>query len=297
MGYAGMCLIFFVIIAGLCMKICSLKKAARQIKILFEQKLKEDTNTPIGITGRDRDMCALADCINRQLKILRKEHLRYVQGDRELKMAVTNLAHDLRTPLTAVCGYLELMRKEEMSRTMVEYLSIVEERTGKMKDLTEELFRYSVVVSGEMPLQQEKICVNQALEDCIMGYYAALSKRKILPKINLTPNRIIRELDREALERVFANLLNNALKYSDGDLEITLTDEGEIIFSNTAKNLNSVETEKLFERFYTVETARNSTGLGLSIARELVKRMQGSITSKYRRDVLSIHIVFPKRQA
>lgn len=296
MGYLGLCVIFFIILAGLCLKIGSLKKAARQITILFEQKMKEDTNTPIGITGRDRDMCALADSINRQLKILRKEHLRYVQGDRELKTAVTNLTHDLRTPLTAICGYLDLMKKEEMSPVMGEYLSIVEERTGKMKILTEELFRYSAAISGEVPLKKESVFVNQTLEDCIMGYYAAFSERNILPKISMTANRIVREMDREALERVFANLMNNALKYSDGDLEITLTDEGEIIFSNMAKRLGCVEVEKLFDRFYTVETAGNSTGLGLSIARELVKRMQGSITAKYREDVLSIHIVFPKLQ-
>lgn len=101
----------------------------------------------------------------------------------------------------------------------------------------------------------------------------------------------MRNIDRAALSRVFSNLLNNAVKYSDGDLEITLSDTGEITFINTAKELSSVKVEQLFDRFYTVETARNSTGLGLSIARMLVERMGGSISSMYENERLIIKII------
>lgn len=99
-------------------------------------------------------------------------------------------------------------------------------------------------------------------------------------------------INKASLTRIFANLLNNAVKYSDGDLDITLSDMGEITFSNTAKTLSAVQVEQLFDRFYTVEVAHHSTGLGLSIARTLVERMGGEITAEYVVDRLTIRICF-----
>ena len=90
------------------------------------------------------------------------------------------------------------------------------------------------------------------------------------------------------------NLINNAIKYSDGDLDIILTETGEIIFSNTASDLNEIQVERLFDRFYTVETARKSTGLGLSIARILVEQMNGTITANFENGKLSITIQLPE---
>lgn len=91
----------------------------------------------------------------------------------------------------------------------------------------------------------------------------------------------------------FQIFLNNAIKYSDGDLDITLTDSGEVIFANTAPRLNEVQVGKLFDRFYTVEAARKSTGLGLAIARTLIEQMNGTISAKYENGRLSICIFFP----
>lgn len=103
----------------------------------------------------------------------------------------------------------------------------------------------------------------------------------------------MRLLDRTALSRIYSNLLQNALKYSDGDLNIELTESGGITFSNTAAELTEVQVGRLFDRFYTVEAARNSTGLGLSIARTLVEQMHGTISARYEDNKLFIHILFP----
>ena len=91
----------------------------------------------------------------------------------------------------------------------------------------------------------------------------------------------MRNCSKTDLTRIFSNLLNNALKYSGGDLEISLDSSGTVVFSNTAPNLDSVETAKLFDRFYTVQTAGNSTGLGLSIAKALCEDMNGKISARY----------------
>lgn len=171
------------------------------------------------------------------------------------------------------------------------YLSLIGNRVEAMKQLTEELFRYSVILStGELVL--EPVCVNGVLEEGIAAFYGVLTSRDIQPEIHITETRIERQLNREALGRVFSNILNNALKYSDGDLFITLRDDGEIIFSNTASSLNGVQVGKLFDRFFTVEAARNSNGLGLAISKTLVEQMGGSISAELTNNKLIIYIRF-----
>ena len=280
-----------IIIAILCIRLYNFKKAARKIAEDFIYKLKTDTNTLISVSSSDKDLKFLANTINKQLRKLRKEHYRYTQGDKELKNAVTNISHDLRTPLTAICGYLDVMKKSEKTPQMEHYIDILSERADTMKQLTEELFKYSIIMSEENISKNEEILVNQVLEDSIMGYYAALNEKGIVPEINITEKKIVKILDKTSLARVFSNLINNAIKYSEGDLKITLSDSGVIVFSNTASSLNVVQVEHLFDRFYTVETGRNSTGLGLSIARTLLEQMNGSISAKLRNHQLIITII------
>ena len=280
-------LIIFVLLA----KVYFLHKSAQELAEAFQDRLAADTNTLIDISTRDPYMRKLAADINTQLRLLRKQRHKYLSGDRELKEAVTNISHDLRTPLTAICGYLDLLDKEDKSENTSRYLSLIGNRVEAMKQLTEELFRYSVILStGELVL--EPVCVNGVLEESIAAFYGVLTNRGIQPEIHITENRIDRQLNREALGRVFSNILNNALKYSDGDLEIFLHDDGELIFSNTASRLNEVQVGKLFDRFFTVEAARNSNGLGLAISKTLIEQMGGSISAELVNQKLIIHIRF-----
>ena len=287
-----LCVILFAAVIILAFKIYLMKKSAREICEGFAEKMQADTNTLIDITSGDREMRALADSINKQLVILRKGHHRYVQGDKELKTAITNISHDLRTPLTTICGYLDIMKRMEKPPKIAEYLDIIDERAALMEQLTEELFRYSVILSEDGAGEPEEVFVNQVLAESISGYYAVLTKRGIAPNIRITENKIIRKLNKTSLSRVFSNLLNNAVKYSDGDLSVTLSDTGEIVFANTAKALSYAHVERLFDRFYTVESARNSTGLGLSIARTLAEQMGGSVSAEYKDNTLYIKLIF-----
>ena len=283
--------ILLLIIFVLAAKVYFLRKSAQEISEAFRDRLTADTNTLIDISTHDPYMRQLAADINMQLRLLRKQRHKYLTGDRELKEAVTNISHDLRTPLTAICGYLDLLDKEDKSENTSRYLSLIGNRVEAMKQLTEELFRYSVILStGDLVL--EPVCVNGVLEESIAAFYGALTSRDIQPEIHITENRIERQLNREALGRVFSNILNNALKYSDGDLAITLRDDGDIIFSNTASGLNEVQVGKLFDRFFTVEAARNSNGLGLSIAKTLVEQMGGFILAELENKKLNIRIQF-----
>ena len=280
-------LIIFVLLA----KVYFLRKSAQEISEAFRDRLTADTNTLIDISTRDPYMRQLAADINMQLRLLRKQRHKYLTGDRELKEAVTNISHDLRTPLTAICGYLDLLDKEDKSENTARYLSLIENRVDAMKQLTEELFRYSVILSTE-EMAMETVHINGVLEESIAAFYGALTNRGIQPQIHMSDRRIEKQLNRDALARVFSNILNNALKYSDGDLAITLRDDGEIIFSNTASGLNEVQVGKLFDRFFTVEAARNANGLGLAISKTLIEQMGGSISAELVTKKLIIHIRF-----
>lgn len=285
-------LCFFILI--LFIKIHLLRKSVKEIEEAFAEKLKHDTNTLITVSSRDKVILRLANNINIQLRKLRQERHRYQQGDREIKDAVTNISHDLRTPLTAICGYLDLLEQEKLSKNASRYLTIIKNRTEALKQLTEELFRYSIVNSTLQELVKEDLILNYVLEESISSYYAILMEHHIIPEISIPEKKVKRSLNKKALSRIFGNILSNAIKYSDGDLTITLYPNGNLLFSNHAEKLDSIEIEKLFDRFYTVETAEKSTGLGLSIAKILTEQMNGTISANYSDHKINIWLSFPE---
>ncbi|SEH79236.1 hypothetical protein SAMN02910265_02724 [Ruminococcus flavefaciens] len=279
-----------VVIILLIAKIYTLKKSAREISEQFADRLKNDTNNPVYVTSSDKDIKHLADSINTQLSILRKEQLSYINGNNELKNSITNISHDLRTPLTTIRGYLDIAKKTDDTQKLHRYMDIISERTEAMQKLTEELFCYSMIVSKDEAPELEDVYINQLLAESISSFYPVLTQNSITPSIDITDEKIIRRVNKESMSRVFSNILNNAVKYSKGDLDIRLDDAGVITFSNTADEITAVQAEQLFDRFYTVETARGSTGLGLHIARYLLSEMGGSITALYENGKLTFTI-------
>ena len=285
--------ILVAIIIALLVKMYILQKSVKEIEIAFADRLITDTNVLIDISSNNKHMRHLAATINGELRKLRTERHRFQQGDLELKSAVTNISHDLRTPLTAISAYLDLLDRTEKSPDAERYVEIIKNRTEALKQLTEELFQYSVITSPEYDNSVEHVVVNGVLEESILGFYAVFQEKNIIPHIRITEEKVICKVNRGALVRVFSNLINNAIKYSDGDLNITLTDTGKITFSNSASDLSEVDVKRLFDRFYTVENARKSTGLGLSISRILIEQMNGTISAEYENGKLSICIQLP----
>ena len=285
------CGVLAVVIVILAIKIRMMQKSMDEICSCLSEHLSSDTNQLITVSSSDKHVCHLASKIARQLTELRRQRRLYISGDRELKEAVTNISHDLRTPLTAICGYLELLEAEEMTDNTRRYVEQISNRTEALKALTEELFRYSVI-SSVSDLSYEKVNVGRVLEDTLISFYGAFEQKNITPNILLPDSVIVRSLDKSALSRIFGNIIGNAVKYSDGDFSVTMSDTGEITFSNTASELSSVDVGKLFDRFYTVDSARKSTGLGLSIAKLLTERMGGCISAEYKGNMLSITLSF-----
>ena len=285
-----LCAIFGAAAAILALRLHSVHSGLDSIAETLGELLSEDTNGLISVSAGDRSLKRVAAELNRHLTRLKSLQRQYINGDRELKDAVTNISHDLRTPLTAISGYLELLQREQMNKTAERYIACISERTEAMKRLTEELFRYSVIISTSEDMALEPVDLCAALEESIAGLYGALSERGIEPKITIPEEKIVRMLNREALSRIYGNILGNALKYSDGDLEIVMSPDGSASFSNTASNLGGVDVGKLFDRFFSVEAARNSTGLGLAISKTLAEQMGGRISASMTGELLTIKV-------
>ncbi len=277
----------------LLLRLYLLQKRLDDITGQLGERLLSDTNNPIFPSTRDPHARKLAAELNAQLRELRCQRQRFESGDRELKEAVTNVSHDLRTPLTAICGYLELLDKEDKTPRQARYLALIAGRAEAMRQLTEELLRYSVAAGMDGGLDLEPVDLNGAVEEAVAALYGAFVEAGIIPRVSLPAQRVARNLNRAALSRVLGNLLTNALKYSGGDLDVALSPDGAITLSNAAPALDEVQVGRLFDRFYTVETGRSSTGLGLSIARALTERMGGTISARYGAGRLTLEVRFP----
>ncbi len=285
---AGVLALTVVILA---LKLWRVKLSLRELRRGFGEQLHSDTNTLLSVPSMDRDVRALASEMNDQLRELREKRLQFELGSSEVRNAVTGISHDLRTPLTAICGHLDLISRTDDPEKIRRYLAVISERADSMKQLTEEMFRYSVVLAQEdVPGEVCEVCVNQVLEECIGASYPALMERGIEPVIDITSERVVRVCSPADLARIFSNLLGNAVKYSGGDLAVSLGSSGTATFSNLAPGLSGVQVERLFDRFYTVEAARNSTGLGLSIARTLAERMGGTVSAELDGERLTVTV-------
>lgn len=283
-----------IVIAALLIKLHLVHTAAGEISAAVKDVRAQGSNRVIGISGRDRHMCALAATLNDELRELNALRLKYEQGDMELKHAITGVSHDLRTPLTAIAGYIDLLERENDPVKRSRYISIIKNRAEALRKLSEELLDYSISASHEQSFEVRPMAVNRALEESLASFYQAFSDRGIVPEVSMPEEPVICLAEPQALGRVLGNVLSNAAKYSDGDLFVSLKPSGEIEIENSASALDSVQTEKLFDRFYTVENARGSTGLGLSIAKTLTERMGGKIDAQYRSGRLHILIILKK---
>lgn len=158
---------------------------------------------------------------------------------------MTNISHDLRTPLTAILGYLELLEQEKKSESVKKSLDVIENRAQALKELTQELFQYTVILAQDK-LTLEPIDLREVLEESILGFYGAMKEAEIVPELSITQSSVIRQSNRMAMARIFGNIIGNALKYSDGDFSVELRDDGQVIFKNHAGSLDKLQVEKLF---------------------------------------------------
>lgn len=284
-------IILFVICMILIIKIYLNNKDIKKIGENLEEILTNDTNNLITVSTSNKQIKKVAGKLNTELKKLRKVKIQYENGSEELKRTITNISHDMRTPLTAISGYIELMENnieaEEVNNSKSKiirreenkqkYLKIIKRKTSELIELTEQLFKFSTTMDTLWKIDKENCCINEILEEILAEYYSIFKKKNIVPEINICNEMIYKNLNKNSLIRIFENILSNMIKYSDGNFKIKLERSGKIIFSNKAKKLDTTTVQKIFDRYFTVENANNVTGVGLSIAKQLVEINKGNM--------------------
>lgn len=281
-------IVLFSIAILLITKIYYMRKSIKEIETSLDNILKENTNNLITISSSDKEIKKLASLLNIELKKLRDEQLQYENGNQSLKSIITNLSHDIRTPLTVINGYIELINKNKENTP--QYIGIIERKTKELTILTEELFDYSKTMDIGLKMPKENCCINEILENTLINYYSIFKSKNINPQIKISKNKIYKNVNKNTIIRVFENILSNIIKYSECDFNVTLDDSGKITFSNETKKLDTTTVAKIFDRYYTVENAKSSTGIGLSIAKQLVELNGGIIKAEYIRNKLIIEI-------
>ena len=235
----------------------------------------------------------LCQAVNARLDEGRRLRLETQRRERELKYTMACISHDIRTPLAGAMGYLALLEGEP--ERQAEYRSIIDKRLRELDELLDELFLYTRLQSGSLPLECRELAALPPLWDALAEFYPQLEAAGVEPELRFDREDMTLWASPEALGRVYRNLIANALRHGGGGLAVSGRD-GVISFSNALPPGPRPDPEHLFDRFYQSSPARakGGAGLGLSIVRELMERMGGQVSAAIMGDTLEIKLSFPR---
>jgi len=258
-----------------------------------------DTNAQLTTDTHDGDVAALAATINTVLEQNRRVHFEKGRAEAALKRAVTNISHDLRTPLTAALGYMQMLETSDLdSATQARYVETVKGRLEALSELMNSLFEFARVIEGDTVFDIKEVNICNILRDALSESYAELEAKGFTVDISIPDAPVMCQCDESAIRRVLQNLLKNACVHGKEYLRVSLTDSV-IEIANKADGLTDLDTEQIFERFYTADASRTSknTGLGLAIAKELTERMGGHIMAGVNGELLVMRVFeFPQKR-
>ncbi len=242
-----------------------------------------ETGKKIDIALFDSKLEELAGQINAQSRRINEAETQKNRIRQEFRQAAVHMSHDIRTPLTSIRGYIQLLGRDGISaEERKDYVEIVNNRTSRLQSLLDDFFELAVIESPEDDLNVERLDMTSLIADMAVSYYDGFNKRGIVPAIVLPNQKIMAYGEESAVRRVVENLLANTLKYGSGTVEIILErGEEDVSFTivNEAKELAGSDVNLLFDRFYTADRARSAqtSGLGLAIAKSLMVKMGGKL--------------------
>ena len=275
-------------------------KYQRQVKDICRQLaflMKHDSNMLI---HREFDLGGigmLSDRLNDLLELRRKEKQYYQEKETLIADTYTNLSHDIRTPLTSLDGYFQLMEACENVEEQRRYLNIIHERIHSLNEMLEELFMFTKLKNESYRLELTSCCINRILKETVFSYYDDWVRREIQPDIQITEEQLYIDGNKQGLSRIIQNVIKNGLDHGEKKIRIVLKREQNqavLRISNQVIASEKIDIEHVFDRFYKADAARSktSTGLGLSIAREFVRRMNGEIGAKIEENEFIVEMSF-----
>lgn len=280
-----------ILVITLVLRVVTTNIEIRNIIRDLEDITEKDTNILLTTSSGDKSIKSLVDSLNKELKKLLSIKREYSKGVFDVKKSAENIAHDIRTPLTVIKGYVDLLEEEDLSEEGKKCLEIIKGRTRYMKEMTDELF-LSLSMKSRGVLSLSDIDAKSVLEEALVSFYNEFKKKGMTPSI-ITPNdKVILKADSKALYRVYSNIISNALKYGEGEFNVQMDEKGNITFSNYAPNMDSVEANKLLDCYYTISDAKASSGIGLSISNEILQEMGGELKVRLDNKRLYISIIY-----
>lgn len=281
--------------------ICILISYKRQVKDICRKLrfLQEcDSNMLITTEMKKGHIEELAELLNTLLKERKKERADYQKKEQMIADIYTNLSHDIRTPLTSLDGYFQLLEETQEENDRKRYIQIIQERIESLKEMLEELFTYTKLQNGTYELKLEPQNVGQILKETVFSYYDDWAEQGISPQFEITEEPVWIRGNKQALRRTIQNIIKNGLDHGNKEIRIQLSrneKQMELVFQNKIEPGEQIDISRVFERFYKADKARSksSTGLGLSIAKGFVEKMHGEIAAEIKEDWFCIKISFP----
>jgi signal transduction histidine kinase len=279
----------------------SIRKELSDVTNQLDRINKTTTNSRLVASCGDKKIRGLALEVNKTLEEKQKTEVKYKRMDAELRQAIANISHDLRTPLTSIIGYMQLMDDSGLSmEERKQYIDIVDKRAKDLQVLITSFYDLSRLEANEYTFELKSINITNMILDIIASFYNDFSNRGIEPFVDIDEKAVMIIADENAATRVFSNLIQNMIKYGEKSVEISLKlhkNSVETIFSNYAPGLTEEDVSHLFERSFTADRNRtgNSTGLGLAIVKQLVEQMGHKVSAGFADGKLSITVEWIRR--
>lgn len=272
-----------------------IEKAGRQMDEIEESP---QSNRQLKTSMVNRRVEELMNKINRIYQARQKERILYQRRETEIRQEIENISHDLRTPLTSIIGYLELLQDPETEEAeKKEYLGIISKRARVLQSFIKDFYEISRMEGEDYPILLDRLQVQNMVSDSAVAYYHEFETRKIQVSIDLEEKPCYIIADKIQFNRILNNLIQNALKYSRKQFEIRQYVKNRkciLQFRNDKEVMKEEELKLIFDRFYTGDQTRNSgsTGLGLTITRILVEKMKGSVSARFEEDMFVIELLW-----
>lgn len=268
---------------------------SREIRLIRE----EGFGRVMELQGDDEitQLCASINEMSLQLKEKEELERKQLQSKNEL---ITNVSHDLRSPLTSIIGYVDLLKSTgpEDRQKFDEYIEVVERRLTGLNELINELFEYTKLNSAEKPPDMERTDVLELLRHILYENRILMEVQGLTLSWQLEAESYVADMNQQQMVRVFQNLLDNARKYADRSAPVTVTARADTVLHicivNRVADTEGLEPEQMFERFYRADKARsdtNSSGLGLAIVKRIVELHGGEISASVQGQELSVCLV------